>query len=111
MVRRLAVTGVVLAFLAQAAVAQDAAKGGSYWSDAGYGTLAVFANILYMPAKMVYATVGTLTGGLAYLLTVGDTDTANKVLSPSLGGSYVITPAMLEGNEPLLFSGPSYSND
>jgi len=52
-----------------------------------------------------------LTGGLAYLLTVGDTETAQKVWSPSVGGSYVITPAMLRGDEPILFNGPSYSNN
>jgi hypothetical protein len=82
-----------------------------YWGDAGWGVLTVVANIPYVPAKLLYAAVGTLTGGLAYLVTVGDTETAQKVWSPSLGGSYVVTPAMLRGDEPILFNGPSYSND
>ncbi len=73
--------------------------------------LAVVANVVYMPVKIVYAGLGTLTGGLAYLLTVGDTETANKVWSPSIGGSYVVTPSMLRGDEPVLFNGPSYSSE
>ncbi len=111
MVRRLVVTGVVLALLAQVAVAESTDKESRYWSDAGYGTLAVFANIFYMPAKAVYGSLGLLTGSLTYLLTVGDADTAQKVWSPSLGGTYVITPAIVRGDEPLLFSGASYAGD
>jgi len=88
-----------------------AASDSSYWSTAGYGTLAVVANLFYMPAKMVYAIVGLPIGGLAYLLTVGDEVTAQKIWSPSLGGTYVISPAMLRSEEPILFSGKSYSND
>ena len=29
----------------------------STWGDAGYGTLAVLSNLLYMPAKIVYGTL------------------------------------------------------
>jgi len=84
---------------------------GNYWGAAGYGTLAVLANVLYMPAKLVYAIVGVPIGGLAYLLTAGDDVTAQKIWSPSLGGTYVLSPAMLRNEEPVLFSGASYSND
>lgn len=87
------------------------AKEPHYWSDAGFGFAAVIANIVYIPAKVVYGTLGLLTGSLAYAMTVGDSDTAQKVWSPSLGGSYVITPAMLRGDEPILFNGVSYAND
>jgi len=82
-----------------------------YWGDAGYGTLAVFSNIFYMPAKVVYAGLGIITGSLGFVLTAGDGDIARSIWSPSLGGTYVITPGMLRGNEEILFSGPSYSND
>lgn len=104
--------GVILlvGLLAQAVAAQTETKSGNYWSDAGYGTLCVIANILYMPAKVVYATVGTLTGGLAYVLTAGNSDTARSIWSPSLGGNYVVTPEMLRGDQPVLFNGPSYPN-
>jgi len=122
MVRKVMIVLVVLCLLVQTGQAAQAAessknstkestKESSYWGDAGYGTLAVFANLLYMPVKVVYAGLGLVTGSLAYVLTVGNADTAQQVWSPSVGGSYVVTPAMLRGDEPVLFNGPSYSND
>ena len=111
MVRKAMVGLVALCLLAETAYAAGTEKQETnYWSDAGYGTLAVVANVLYMPVKVVYSTLGVITGGLAYVLTVGDSDTAERVWSPSVGGSYVVTPAMLRGDEPMLFNGPSYSN-
>ena len=120
MMRRVAVAAVTLCLWSQVAVAEiresgtqeaPAAASGSAWSDAGYGTLAVLTNILYMPAKIVYASVGLLTGSLAYLCTVGDEDTAKSIWNPSLGGTYVVTPAMLRSDEPILFSGVSHSKN
>jgi hypothetical protein len=111
MVRKAMAVVVALCLLAHAGhAAETEKKETNYWSDAGYGTLAVLANVLYMPTKVVYSTLGVITGGLAYVLTVGDSDTAERVWSPSVGGSYVVTPAMLRGDEPMLFNGPSYTN-
>jgi hypothetical protein len=106
MVRRVMVVAMAFCLWSRVAVA-DA----DYGADAGYGLLAVTANVFYMPAKVVYALLGGMTGSLAYLLTVGDLDTAQSIWSPSLGGTYVITPAILRNDEPLLFSGPSHSRD
>jgi hypothetical protein len=107
------VVGVLVAMLFGTALAEsnDGQESGSYWSDGGYGLLAVVTNIFYMPAKFVYASVGLVTGGLAYICTVGDSDTAQRILSPSIGGKYVVTPAMLRGDEPILFNGPSYTGE
>jgi hypothetical protein len=107
--RKVVLIGLLVSVLSRVSLAE--AGEAHYWGDAGWGVLTVVANIPYVPAKLLYAAVGTLTGGLAYLVTVGDTETAQKVWSPSLGGSYVVTPAMLRGDEPILFNGPSYSND
>src|SRR6185295_16393168 len=121
MIRRLVVAAVTLCLWSQVAVAEiqesglqetsTAASSGSPWSDAGYGSLAVLTNVLFMPLKVVYASVGLVTGTLAYLCTVGDDDIAKSVWSPSLGGTYIVTPAMLRGEEPILFSGPSHTRD
>jgi hypothetical protein len=111
MVRKAIVIAAVVCALAQVARAAGNEKDTTYWSDAGYGTLAVFTNVFYMPVKFVYGTLGLLTGSLAYVLTAGDSDTAQRVWSPSLGGSYVVTPGMLRGDEPVLFNGPSYSTN
>ncbi|MFI5397172.1 MAG: hypothetical protein ACHQ9S_16665 [Candidatus Binatia bacterium] len=109
--RKMALIGLTVCLLSRGVLAETKDNGGNYWGDAGWGVLAVVANVVYMPVKVVYAGLGMLTGSLAYVMTVGDSDTAQKVWSPSLGGSYVVTPAMLHGEETLLFNGRSYSND
>jgi hypothetical protein len=127
MMRRVVLGTVVLALCAQLAGAQAPdeepqapaaaapmaapAPAADAWSDAGYGALAAFGTLLYAPAKIAYGTVGLVTGGLAYLLTIGDYDAAMGVWSPSLGGTYVLTPGMVRGEEPILFSGPSHSKN
>ena len=74
--------------------------------DAGIGTATVLANVVYMPTKLVYATLGGLTGSFAYLLTGGNYTAAEKVWTPSLGGNYVLNPEHLRGQQQIYFSGP-----
>jgi fermentation-respiration switch protein FrsA (DUF1100 family) len=74
-------------------------------ADLGWGLLSVLSNALYMPGKVTYALLGGLTGGLAYALTGGDAQTAQTVWLTSLGGTYVLTPAMLRGEERIAFAG------
>jgi len=76
-----------------------------YASDFGMGVGAVFTNIVYMPAKFVYATLGGITGSFAYVLTGFRFDIAKGIWVPSLGGTYVVTPSMLRGEDPIYFSG------
>jgi hypothetical protein len=77
----------------------------AYLDDAGWGALTVLTNAVYMPAKLVYATLGAVTGGFAYALTAGDLNTAETVWVTSMGGTYVVTPTMLQGEDPIAFSG------
>lgn len=102
--KKVIVLVVALCCLAQVARAQE-----DFGTDAGYGSLAVLVNVFYMPLKMVYAGLGGLTGCLVYVVTIGNEGAAMATWSPSLGGTYVITPAMLKGEEPVLFNGASYS--
>jgi len=122
MLRRIVLVGVVvglwghlaLAEIQESGVASTATtseRSESVWGNAGYGVLAMVTNLVYMPAKFVYAGLGIITGGLAYVLTVGDVDTAESVWDPSVGGTYVITPAMLRNEEPILFSGTSHERN
>ncbi len=74
------------------------------WEDAGWGVLTVLSNVGYMPAKFLYATAGSITGGFAWVLTGGDTEIADGIWTPSLGGDYVLTPAMLRGEQPIAFA-------
>ena len=66
---------------------------------------AVVANIFYIPAKVGYAAVGGLTGGLTYALTGGNLAAAEKVWVASGGGDYVLSPGHLQGQEKIQFSG------
>jgi hypothetical protein len=76
-----------------------------FLEDAGWGALTVVSNVFYMPAKMGYALMGGITGGLAFLCTGGDLATAETVWVSSLGGTYVVTPRMLQGQDPIAFAG------
>lgn len=75
------------------------------WSTVGWGVLTGLANVVYVPAKLVYAGLGGLTGGMALGLTGGDTKTAESIWEPSLFGNYFLTPAMVQGQEPFSFAG------
>jgi hypothetical protein len=81
--------------------------GGVNWKGAGLGAAALVANVGYIPAKMVYAILGGVTGGVGYALTGGNQNAANSIWRSSLGGDYVVTPDMLSGQAPLHFSGPA----
>jgi len=77
------------------------------WPGAGYGVGALLCNVLYIPAKLVYALLGGIVGGGTYLVTAGNSQAANTVWRSALGGDYVVTPQMLAGQEPINFSGPT----
>jgi hypothetical protein len=93
---------VVLALTAVPAVAEDENR---FATDFGYGVGAFFTNLVYMPVKFVYATLGGITGGFAYVLTGFNYNVGKSVWVPSTGGDYVITPSMLKGEQPIYFSG------
>lgn len=73
--------------------------------ELGYGFGSVVANIFYMPAKVTYAGLGLLAGGIGYVLSAGRADVANNIIYPSVKGNYVVTPSHLKGTEPLYFVG------
>jgi hypothetical protein len=74
-------------------------------ADAGWGIGSVLATCIYSPIKLTYATLGGVTGGLAYLLTGFDSRIATTIWARSLRGTYVITPTMLKGDEQIRFVG------
>jgi hypothetical protein len=82
-------------------------QGGVNWQGVGYGAGTVAANLLYIPAKVLYGVLGGITGGGAYLLTGGNTQTSDTIWRSTLGGDYVITPDMIKGKQPVHFSGPT----
>ena len=65
------------------------------------------SNVLYVPAKLVYAVLGGLVGGGTDPANGGQRRAADPVSRSSLGGGYVVTPEMIAGKEPIHFSGPT----
>ena len=92
------------AALAGVLMAPGTARAGQYLEDAGWGSLSMLTNVVYMPAKLTYAMLGGITGGMAYACTAGNLDTAESIWSASMGGSYVVTPRMLRGEQPVVFA-------
>ena len=62
-------------------------------------------SILYTPFKVVYAGMGGIIGGLAYMLTAGNERVAQTIWDASLEGDYWVTPRHLQGQEALHFRG------
>jgi len=86
-------------------VAATTSSSSDTWSTVGWGVLTGLANVLYVPAKLAYAGLGGVTGGLALGLTGGDTKTAEAIWDPSLFGDYFLTPSMIQGEKPFSFAG------
>lgn len=81
---------------------------GSNESTESQGALGVAAALLTIPygvVKVVYAGLGAIIGGFAYVLTGFDDKPAKKIWDTSLRGTYVITPDHLKGNKPVRFLG------
>jgi hypothetical protein len=77
----------------------------------GIGAASVLLSIPYGAAKVTYAGLGSVIGGFAYAFSAGDTDAAKAVWTPSLRGTYVLTPDHLKGDKPIQFMGKADSDD
>lgn len=96
-------TGLALALgaLATPAFAQEPKQ------ELKTGASCVLANVVYMPAKVLYAAGGGLVAGAAYLFSAGDKDVAKPILDAAVGGDYVVQPHHLDGGKKLAFFGQS----
>jgi hypothetical protein len=78
----------------------------SVWGGIAFGAALVGTNLLYVPAKLGYAALGTVIGGFALVL-ARDREVAAEVWWPALGGDFFVTAAHLRGEEPIHFMGSS----
>ena len=78
----------------------------------GIGSASAISSLIYGPTKILYAVGGVVVGGLAWAFSGGDVETAKTVITPSVYGDYVISPAVLRGEQKLEFLGraPGYSS-
>ena len=102
-VTRIAAALVVAGLLAVPAIARADAEQAK--QDAGVGLAAAMANLFYIPAKITYAALGGVTGGLTYALTLGGTEAAEKVWVASGGGDYVLSTEHISGQKKVHFTG------
>ena len=56
------------------------------WTAVGWGALTGLSNLIYVPAKIVYASMGAVTGGLALGLT-GETSTPRRPFGSRRSGA------------------------
>ncbi len=93
----------------QAQVPQPQNDPGVNWKGVGVGAGTVVGNAIYIPAKLVYGILGGVAGGVGWAVTGGNTQVSNTIWRSSLGGDYVLTPNMVAGQDPVHFSGPTYT--
>jgi len=74
-------------------------------TEVGLGVGSVFLSLFYSPVKIFYSALGGTIGGLAYLVTIGNTEVALSIIEPTCRGDYIITPAILSGEAKLEFIG------
>jgi hypothetical protein len=74
-------------------------------SEGGWGVLSATVSLLYGPVKVCYAGLGLTIGGMAWGLTGGDRGVMDSIITASVRGDYVITPAHLRGEDTIEFLG------
>ncbi len=81
--------------------------------EAGIGAGSAVTTLVYAPLKLVYALGGLVIGGFAWAFSGGDSEVASSVLTPSLRGTYVLSPEHLSGEREIEFFGrdPQYRDD
>ena len=99
--------GPALLALATSGLVASPALADKPTSELKTGASCVLANIVYMPAKVLYAAGGGLVAGAAYLFSAGDKDVAKPILDAAVGGDYIVQPQHLSGDKKLVFFGQS----
>ena len=102
-VTRVLALGLALALVSASAHAAGSDEGLGH--EAGMGLAAAAFTLVYGPAKIVYATAGSMIAGLAWAFSGGDADVARPILTAALRGDYVITPDHIRGKRPIEFVG------
>jgi hypothetical protein len=96
---------LVLALFVAGTARAEEARERNIAAHYGLGVGAGLCSLVYGPVKILYATLGTVTAGLAWALTGGRSDVAGEIMTASVRGDYVVTPENLTFNEPLQFTG------
>jgi hypothetical protein len=107
---RSVVAGVVLAGLVAVQPVVSQAEQRSPGQEFGLAMGAAGLDLAWVPAKLVTAGLGLAVGSIAGVLTGGDVRTAYAVWVPTTTGTFLVTPAHLDGTRPLQFFGDDYAD-
>jgi hypothetical protein len=66
------------------------------------GVFAPILSAVYFPVKLGVGVGGAVLGGVSGFLTGGSERAAEGIWHPTVGGTYFITPAILDGGQPFL---------
>jgi hypothetical protein len=100
-----AALGLLIALTGNPAIAADTSGTGP--EGAALQAASWVATIPYGAVKVAYALGGGIVGGLAWMVTGGNTAVAKAVWIPSMTGDYIVLPQNLTGEKSLLFMGGS----
>ena len=101
---------LVSVMLAASLAAPSVVRADSQGNEVAFALTSALCNIFYTPAKALVAAVGLPVGAIAAFATGGDTRSAYAVWVPTAGGTYFLTPAMMDGREPIEFFGSDYAD-
>jgi len=87
------------------ALAEDSASGNEGSDETGIQVASWALTVPYAIGKGAFALGGAVVGGLGYVFSGGNFDTAKGVWTPSIYGTYILRPAHLRGEEPIHFLG------
>jgi hypothetical protein len=90
---------VAAAFTFTPASATAESAGAAY----GIGIGCVLVNLVYGPAKVLYATGGAIVSGFAYVFTGGDSEVVRPIWNAAMRGDYALVPDQLKGKKPIVF--------
>ena len=85
------------------------AHGGA--TEAGLAIESAALNVAYVPCKAIVAAGGLVVGAVVGLLAGGDSRAAYALWVPAAGGTFLVTPAHLDGSRPLEFFGADYADE
>lgn len=93
--------------LAVPLVAPEPARAENAAKEFGLGVGTVAANLVYGPAKTLYAAGGGLVAGMAWAFSGGDHAVARPIVDASMRGDYVLGLDHLKGEQSIEFVGRS----
>jgi hypothetical protein len=99
--RRLVIGLSLLAFLSPGVTLAQQPEP-SMGGELAKGVASPVLSLVYFPVKLAAGITGGILGGISGWATGGNERAAEGVWRPTVGGSYFITPEVLDGKKPFL---------